>query len=102
MLATFRPAAAPSRRWRARSARELICVDAGVNASTTHLDVVHTGLKPSANLAVEPALSKDDVRHAIKVGAAPRRRPRPTASRSSRAARWASATRRPPPRSPAG
>ena len=39
-----------------------------MNASTTHLDVVHTGLKPSANLATEPALSTDDVRHAIKVG----------------------------------
>jgi nicotinate-nucleotide--dimethylbenzimidazole phosphoribosyltransferase len=47
---------------------DLICVDAGVNASTTHLDVVHTGLNPSANLADEPALSRDDVKHAIKVG----------------------------------
>ena len=47
---------------------DLICVDAGVNADTSHLDVVHTGLKPSANLATEPALSREDVRHAIKVG----------------------------------
>src|SRR4051812_26900371 len=47
---------------------ELICVDAGVNAPTTHLDVVHTGLQPSANLAHEPALTREDVRHAIKVG----------------------------------
>src|SRR4051794_8574501 len=47
---------------------DLICVDAGVRAPTTHLEVVHTGLKPSANLAVGPALTKQDVRHAIKVG----------------------------------
>ena len=38
---------------------DLVCVDAGVNAETTHLSVVHTGLKPSANLANGPALSVD-------------------------------------------
>src|SRR3954462_7309228 len=47
---------------------ELICVDAGVNAPTDRLNVVHTGLKPSRNLANEPALSREDVKHAIKVG----------------------------------
>src|SRR3954463_8645622 len=46
----------------------LICVDAGVASSTSHLNVVHTGLKPSANLSREPALSRADVRHAIKIG----------------------------------
>ena len=49
---------------------ELICVDAGVNADTSTLDVVRTGLAPSANLAIERALSRDDVLAAIEVGRA--------------------------------
>lgn len=68
MLATFLSGGGAVSTLARETGAELICVDAGVNASTTHLDVVHTGLKPSANLAVEPALSDDDVRHAIKVG----------------------------------
>jgi len=68
MLATFLSGGGAVSTLAREVGAELICVDAGVNASTTHLDVVHTGLKPSANLANEPALSKDDVRHAIKVG----------------------------------
>ncbi|RKQ86253.1 nicotinate-nucleotide-dimethylbenzimidazole phosphoribosyltransferase [Solirubrobacter pauli] len=68
MLATFLSGGGAVSTLAREVGAELICVDAGVNASTTHLDVVHTGLKPSANLAVEPALSQDDVRHAIKVG----------------------------------
>jgi nicotinate-nucleotide--dimethylbenzimidazole phosphoribosyltransferase len=46
----------------------LVCVDAGVNADTAQLDVVRTGLKPSANLANEPALTGDDVAKAIGAG----------------------------------
>ncbi|MDA0185806.1 nicotinate-nucleotide--dimethylbenzimidazole phosphoribosyltransferase, partial [Solirubrobacter phytolaccae] len=68
MLATFLSGGGAVSTLAREVGAELICVDAGVNASTTHLDVVHTGLKPSANLAVEPALTKEDVRHAIKVG----------------------------------
>src|ERR1700754_2049505 len=66
MLATFLSGGGAVSVLARQTGADLICVDAGVNASTTHLDVVHTGLKPSANLAVEPALSQDDVRHAIK------------------------------------
>jgi nicotinate-nucleotide--dimethylbenzimidazole phosphoribosyltransferase len=47
---------------------ELICVDAGVAADTTGLDVVRSGLSPSANLAVAPALSRDDALRAIALG----------------------------------
>ncbi len=68
MLATFLSGGGAVSTLARETGSDLICVDAGVNASTTHLDVVHTGLKPSANLATEPALSPDDVRHAIKVG----------------------------------
>jgi nicotinate-nucleotide--dimethylbenzimidazole phosphoribosyltransferase len=68
MLATFLSGGGAVSTLARETGADLICVDAGVNAGTTHLDVVHTGLEPSANLAVEPALSGDDVRHAIKVG----------------------------------
>lgn len=68
MLATFLSGGGAVSTLAAETGADLICVDAGVNASTTHLNVVHTGLTPSANLATEPALSKHDVRHAIKVG----------------------------------
>src|SRR3954452_9135405 len=47
---------------------ELVCVDAGVNADTAQLDVVRTGLKPSANLANEPALTGEHVLTAIATG----------------------------------
>jgi nicotinate-nucleotide--dimethylbenzimidazole phosphoribosyltransferase len=47
---------------------ELVCVDAGVNADTSRLDVVHTGLKPSANLANEPALTAEAVDTALTTG----------------------------------
>src|SRR3954468_15188356 len=49
---------------------ELVCVDAGVDADTTALDVVQTGLAPSANLAERPALSPADVARAIDTGRA--------------------------------
>jgi nicotinate-nucleotide--dimethylbenzimidazole phosphoribosyltransferase len=47
---------------------DLVCVDAGVAADTSGLDVVRTGLAPSANLAHEPALSRDAVLDAIATG----------------------------------
>jgi nicotinate-nucleotide--dimethylbenzimidazole phosphoribosyltransferase len=47
---------------------ELVCVDAGVNADTSRLAVVHTGLRPSANLAHEPALSPAAVETALATG----------------------------------
>jgi nicotinate-nucleotide--dimethylbenzimidazole phosphoribosyltransferase len=47
---------------------ELVCVDAGVNADTSALAVVHTGLKPSANLAHEPALTAAAVDTALATG----------------------------------
>ena len=47
---------------------ELVCVDAGVNADTSALAVVHTGLEPSANLAREPALTAKAVDTALATG----------------------------------
>jgi nicotinate-nucleotide--dimethylbenzimidazole phosphoribosyltransferase len=47
---------------------ELVCVDAGVNADTSRLAVVHTGLQPSANLAREPALTAAAVDTALATG----------------------------------
>src|SRR5689334_1198930 len=47
---------------------ELVCVDAGVNADTTALDVVRTGLVPSANLSREPALTAEAVEQALETG----------------------------------
>jgi nicotinate-nucleotide--dimethylbenzimidazole phosphoribosyltransferase len=47
---------------------ELVCVDAGVNADTSRLAVVRTGLAPSANLAREPALTADAVDTALATG----------------------------------
>ena len=48
----------------------LECVDAGVAADTTQLDVTRTGLGPSGNLATEPALSHADAVRAIDAGRA--------------------------------
>src|SRR4051794_25373238 len=47
---------------------ELVCVDAGVNADTSQLAVVHTGLEPSANLASAPALTPAAVETALATG----------------------------------
>src|SRR3954469_9059005 len=47
---------------------ELVCVDAGVDADTSALDVVRTGLSPSADLTTEPALTEADVVLAIETG----------------------------------
>jgi len=46
----------------------LVCVDAGVRADTTGLDVIRTGLRPSANLATGPALARADVLTAMTAG----------------------------------
>src|SRR3954454_17598367 len=45
MLATFPPGGGAVSVLARHTGADLICVDAGVNAPTTHLDVVHTGLK---------------------------------------------------------
>jgi nicotinate-nucleotide--dimethylbenzimidazole phosphoribosyltransferase len=47
---------------------ELVCVDAGVDADTSALDVVRTGLSPSADLTAQPALTETDVTTAIDTG----------------------------------
>src|SRR3954452_8753548 len=54
MLATFLSGGGAVSNLAKAVGADLICVDAGVNAPTDHLKVVHTGLKPSRNLANEP------------------------------------------------
>ena len=46
----------------------LVCVDAGVAADTSALDVVRTGLRPSRDLTVEPALETGEVALAVDTG----------------------------------
>jgi nicotinate-nucleotide--dimethylbenzimidazole phosphoribosyltransferase len=46
----------------------LVCVDAGVAADTTALDVVRTGLRPSRDLTLEPALDVGEVAVAVDTG----------------------------------
>jgi nicotinate-nucleotide--dimethylbenzimidazole phosphoribosyltransferase len=47
---------------------EVVVVDAGVAAPAHAEAVIPTGLRPSRNLAVEPALTEDDVEAAIATG----------------------------------
>ena len=47
---------------------ELVCVDAGVNADTSGLNVVRTGLTPSANLVHGPALQPEHLETALHAG----------------------------------
>src|SRR3954451_21049717 len=68
MLATFLSGGGAVSVLAEQTGADLVCVDAGVNARTPLLKFVHTGLKRSATLPPGPALSKDDVLHAIKVG----------------------------------
>jgi nicotinate-nucleotide--dimethylbenzimidazole phosphoribosyltransferase len=68
MLATFLNGGGAVSVLARRTGAELVCVDAGVNADTSDLDVVRTGLKPSANLAKEPALTREAVETAIAAG----------------------------------
>ncbi len=46
----------------------LVCVDAGVVADTSALDVVRTGLRPSRDLTLEPALDVAEVALAVDTG----------------------------------
>ena len=46
----------------------LVCVDAGVAADTSALDVVRLGLRPSRDLTVEPALETGEVALAVDAG----------------------------------
>jgi nicotinate-nucleotide--dimethylbenzimidazole phosphoribosyltransferase len=68
MLATFLSGGGAVSVLAREMGAELVCVDAGVNADTTALDVVRTGLSPSANLAEAPALTPEAVARAIAVG----------------------------------
>ncbi len=68
MLATFPGGGGAVSVLARETGAELVCVDAGVNADTSALNVVRTGLKPSANLATEPALTRADAVTAIGAG----------------------------------
>ncbi|WP_037501199.1 nicotinate-nucleotide--dimethylbenzimidazole phosphoribosyltransferase [Solirubrobacter soli] len=68
MLATFLSGGGAVSVLARETGAELVCVDAGVDADTSGLDVVRTGLAPSADLTKEPALSAADVTTAIDTG----------------------------------
>ena len=68
MLATFLAGGGAVSVLARETGAELVCVDAGVDADTSALDVVRTGLSPSADLTREPALTPADVTIAIDTG----------------------------------
>jgi len=68
MLATFLSGGGAVSALARQVGAELVCVDAGVRADTSALEVVRTGLKPSANLSVDAALSRRDARKAVTTG----------------------------------
>jgi nicotinate-nucleotide--dimethylbenzimidazole phosphoribosyltransferase len=68
MLATFLSGGGAVSVLARETGAELVCVDAGVDADTHALDVVRTGLSPSADLTTQPALSHEDVITAIDAG----------------------------------
>src|SRR4051794_41106536 len=68
MLATFLAGGGAVSVLARETGAELVCVDAGVDADTSSLDVVRTGLEPSADLTTEPALTGADVTTAIDTG----------------------------------
>src|SRR4051794_30260883 len=68
MLATFLAGGGAVSVLARETGAELVCVDAGVAADTSALDVIRTGLRPSANLATAPALSREDVVRAVATG----------------------------------
>jgi nicotinate-nucleotide--dimethylbenzimidazole phosphoribosyltransferase len=70
MLATFLAGRGAISVLARETSAELVCVDAGVNADTSALDVVCTGLRSSADLSQEPALSDEDTLRAIDAGRA--------------------------------
>jgi nicotinate-nucleotide--dimethylbenzimidazole phosphoribosyltransferase len=68
MLATFLAGGGAVSVLARETGAELVCVDAGVDADTSALDVVRTGLSPSADLTTQPALTTTDVTTAIDTG----------------------------------
>src|SRR3954451_6306094 len=68
MLATFLAGGGAVSVLARETGAELVCVDAGVDADTEALDVVRTGLSPSADLTTQPALSHEAVITAIDAG----------------------------------
>src|SRR3954465_208084 len=68
MLATFLSGGGAVSVLAQETQAELVCVDAGVDADPAQLDVVRTGLRPSANLANEPALTREQALSAIATG----------------------------------
>src|ERR1700754_1961911 len=68
MLATFLAGGGAVSTLAAQVGAELVCVDAGVRADTSALDVARTGLKPSANLSIDAALSRRDAKKAVNTG----------------------------------
>ena len=68
MLATFLSGRGAISALAAEVGADLVCVDAGVAADTSELDVVRTGLAPSANLATGPALTVEQVVIAVDHG----------------------------------
>src|SRR3954447_4536006 len=68
MLATFLSGGGAVSVLARETGAELVCVDAGVDADTSALDVVRTGLAPSADLTTAPALTEADVTTAIDTG----------------------------------
>src|SRR5690349_19355824 len=68
MLATFLNGGGAVSVLAEETGAELVCVDAGVNADTSELNVVRTGLTPSANLVDEPALTREQAHAAIATG----------------------------------
>jgi nicotinate-nucleotide--dimethylbenzimidazole phosphoribosyltransferase len=68
MLATFLAGGGAVSVLARETGAELVCVDAGVAADTSALDVVRTGLRPSANLSATAALSREDALTAIDAG----------------------------------
>jgi nicotinate-nucleotide--dimethylbenzimidazole phosphoribosyltransferase len=68
MLATFEAGGGAVSVLARETGAELVCVDAGVNADTSALAVVRTGLRPSANLATTAALTHEAVNTALATG----------------------------------
>jgi nicotinate-nucleotide--dimethylbenzimidazole phosphoribosyltransferase len=68
MLATFLSGGGAVSVLARETGADLVCVDAGVDADTSALDVVRTGLSPSADLTKEAALTQVDVTTAIDIG----------------------------------
>ncbi|MDA0167342.1 nicotinate-nucleotide--dimethylbenzimidazole phosphoribosyltransferase [Solirubrobacter ginsenosidimutans] len=68
MLATFLAGGGAVSVLARETGAELVCVDAGVDADTSALDVVRTGLSPSGDLTTQDALTERDVTTAIDTG----------------------------------